>query len=100
MTTYTVSYWVKNATEFEEGATVRDIGNGWFNVEKITNALPQSDKEFANSLNLPVGALLCNLRVRDNKEASDYESSGVAKPKRKAAWKQNPLARFAQRSNT
>jgi hypothetical protein len=98
MTTYTVSYWVKNATEFEECATVRDIGNGWFNVEKITDALPQSDMQFAKSLNLPAGAFLCNLRVRDNKEESDYESSGVAKPKRKAAWKQNPLQRFAPRS--
>ena len=100
MTTYTVSYWIKNATEFEEDATVRDIGNGWFNVEKITDVLPQSDMQFAKSLNLPAGAFLCNLRVRDNKEASDYESSGVAKPKRKAAWKQNPLARFAPRSQT
>jgi hypothetical protein len=98
MTTYTVSYWIKNATKFEEGATVRDIGNGWFNVEKITDALPQSDMEFAKSLNLPVGAFLCNLRARDNKEASGYEASGIAKPKRKAAWKQSPLSRFAGRA--
>jgi hypothetical protein len=98
MTTYTVSYWIKNATKFEEGATVRDIGNGWFNVEKITDVLPQSDMEFAKSLNLPVGAFLCNLRARDNKEASGYEVPIPPKPKRKAAWKQNPLQRFAPRS--
>jgi hypothetical protein len=97
MTTYIVSYWVKNVTEFEEGATVRDIGNGWFNVEKITDALPQSDMEFAKSLNLPVGALLCNLRVRDNKEASGHEVPIPPKPKRKAAWKQSPLSRYASR---
>jgi hypothetical protein len=65
MTTYTVSYFIKNATTFEEGATVTDVGNGWFRVVKQTGI------EWADA---------------------------PLKPKRKAAWKQNPLNRFRVRS--
>jgi hypothetical protein len=94
MTTYTVSYFIKNQTKFEEGATVTEMGNGWFRVVKVTDVMPPSDPlEFAKSLVFPFGSAGHTI------ETSLYAPACVPyKPKRKAAWKQKPLQRFAPRS--
>jgi hypothetical protein len=96
VTTYTVSYWIKNATKFEEGATVTEVGNGWFRVVKVTDVMPPSDPlEFAESLVFPVGSAGHTI------ETGFHAPACVPyKPKRKAAWKQNPLQRFAPRSKS
>jgi hypothetical protein len=94
MTTYTVSYFIKNATTFEEGATVTDLGNGWFRVVKQTDIEPPMDPlEHAKTLVLPFGSTLHTI------EAGPTAAGFVPpKTKRKAAWKQNPLNRFRVRS--
>ena len=91
MVTYIVSYWVKNAPKFEESATVTEIGNGWFRVVKATDVAPPTDPlEFAKSLVFPVGS------AGHSVEIGVYAPSCVPhKPKRKAAWKQNPLSCYA-----
>lgn len=81
MTNYTVSYYVKNVTKFEEGATVTDMGNGWFRVVKVMTA----------PFVFPIGSAGHTI----------YAPSAIAdeppKAKRKAAWKQNPLNRYLAR---
>ena len=96
MTTYTVSYFVKNATEFEEGATVTAMGNGWFRVVKVFEGWSQADpREFAKSLVFPFGSAGHTI------ETGFHAAACVPyKPKRKAAWKQNPLTRYLTRGNT
>ena len=91
MTTYTLSYFIKDAETFEEGATVVDMGNGWARVSKTFEGWSQEDAiKHATSVVFPIGS-------------AGHTVSLVPlippKPKRKAAWKQNPLARFAPRSN-
>lgn len=94
MTNYILSYWLKNVTEFEEGATVTEAGNGWFRVVKVTDVMPPTDPlEFAESLVFPVGSAGHTI------EAFVHTPACVPyKPKRKAAWKQNPLSRYSARS--
>jgi hypothetical protein len=94
MTTYTVSYFIKNAAKFEEGATVTEMGNGWFRVVKVFEGWSQVDaQEFAKSLVFPFGSAGHTI------ETSFHTPACVPyKPKRKAAWKQNPLQRFIPRS--
>jgi hypothetical protein len=94
MTTYTVSYFIKNPTKFEEGATVTEVGNGWFRVVKVTDVMPPSDPlEFAKSLVFPVGSAGHTIEL-----FVSTPSCVPYKPKRKAAWKQNPLSRYSARS--
>ncbi len=93
MTTYIVSYFIKNASKFEEGATVTDMGNGWFRVVKKTDVMPPMDPlEHAKTLVFPHGS--AGHTIETCLHALDCVPY---KPKRKAAWKQNPLARFAPR---
>jgi hypothetical protein len=90
MTTYILSYYVKNAREFEEGSTVIDMGNGWFQVSKTYEGWSKEDGEIhAKSLTFPLGSILHTLSLVPLVQP---------KPKRKAAWKQNPLARFKPRN--
>ena len=94
MTTYIVSYFIKNATKFEDGATVTDMGNGWFRVVKVFEGWSRVDpQEFAKTLVFPHGSAGHTIET-------GFHDSPKPKPKRKAAWKQNPLARFAPRRNT
>jgi hypothetical protein len=94
MTTYTVSYFIKNPTKFEEGATVTEMGKGWFHVVKVFEGWSQVEAHgFAKSLVFPFGSAGHTI------ETSLHAPACVPyKPKRKAAWKQNPLQRFAPRS--
>jgi hypothetical protein len=94
MTTYTVSYFIKNPTKFEEGATVTEMGNGWFRVVKVFEGWSQVDEhEFEKHFVFPIGSAGHTI------ETGFYAPACVpCKPKRKAAWKQNPLQRFAPRS--
>lgn len=92
MTTYTLSYFIKGAKDFEKEATVVDMGNGWFQVSKTFEACSQEEAiKHATSTVFPIGS-------------AGHTVSLVPvispKTKRKAVWKQNPLARFASRSNT
>jgi len=94
MTTYNVSYFIKNPTKFEEGATVTEMGNGWFRVVKVTDVMPPTDPlEFAKSLVFPVGSAGHTIETGVYAPACE-----LVKPKRKAAWKQNPLSRYSARS--
>ena len=43
MTTYTLSYFIKGAKDFEKEATVVDMGNGWFSVVKTFESSSQED---------------------------------------------------------
>jgi hypothetical protein len=90
MTTYTVSYFIKNPTKFEEGATVTEMGNGWLFVVKTFEGWSLADAmEHTKSLEFPIGSMMHTLSL---------VPLISAKPKRKATWKQNPLQRFAPRS--
>ena len=91
MTVYTVSYFIKNAAEFEEGATVTPLGNGWFRVVKVTDVTPPMDPlEHAKKLVFPHGSAHHILEP-------DFVPS---KTKRKAAWKQNPFNQYSTRGKT
>jgi hypothetical protein len=90
MTTYTVSYYIKNATKFEEGATVVDMKNGWFRVIKAIDVIPSVDPlEHTKTLVFPIDSELHNVEIL---------TYVPPKVKRKAAWKQNPLNRYSARS--
>jgi hypothetical protein len=95
MITYTLSYFVKGATEFEEGATVIEMGNGWFRVVKVFDA-PNDEEaiKHAQERIFPFNSAGHILEI--DRSLSRYTPP---KPKRKAAWKQNPLARFAIKEN-
>ena len=91
MTTYTLSYFIKGAKDFEEGATVVDMGNGWFQVVKTLEISSQEDAiKHATSTVFPIGSAGHTVSL---------VPVSSPKTKRKAVWKQNPLARFASRSN-
>ena len=91
MQTYTLSYFVKNVKDFEDGATVVDMGNGWFRVSKTFECWTQEDAiKHSTSAVFPIGSAGHTLSLVPVIQQ---------KPKRTAAWKQNPLTRFATRSN-
>lgn len=93
MTTYTLSYFIKGAKDFEEGATVVDMGNGWFCVVKTFESSSQEDAiKHATSTVFPIGS--AGHMVESSRLLSEYIPP---KPKRKAAWKQSPLARYTAR---
>lgn len=89
MTTYTLSYFIKGAKDFEEGATVVDMGNGWFQVVKTFESSSQEEAiKHATSTVFRIGSA-----------GHTWSLVQVVPPKlkRKAAWKQNPLARYTAR---
>lgn len=90
MTTYTLSYFIKNTAEFEEGATVTEMGNGWFRVVKTFEGWSLADAmEHAKSLEFPICSMMHTLSL---------VPLIPSKTKRKAAWKQSPLGRYSARS--
>jgi hypothetical protein len=100
MTTYTVSYFIKNAAYFEEGATVTEVGNGWFRVVKLTDVMPPMDPlEHAKTLVFPIDSVGHNIEI-GVPVASYVPPKLKFKDKRKAELKQNLLARFTPRSRT
>jgi hypothetical protein len=92
MTTYNLSYFIKSATKFEEGATVTAMGNGWFYVIKKIDA-PNNEEAIrrAQETVFPFDSFLHNLDLSPS--LSSYVPHKV---KRKAAWKQNPLNRYSK----
>jgi len=88
MPTYTISYFIKNATKFEEDSTVINMGNGWFRVVKTFEGWSQADAiEQTKSFEFPIGSIICTLSMMPLIQP---------KIKRKAAWKQNPLNRYSK----
>ena len=90
MITYILSYFVKGTKEFEEGVTVVNMGNGWTRISKTFEGWSQEDAiKHATSTVFPIGSAGHTVELMP---------LIPPKPKRKAAWKQNPLARLSPRS--
>jgi hypothetical protein len=85
MTDYTLSYWIKQS------------GGGWQYIRETFSADSlEAAKDYAKTKIFPIGSMLHTLEL--DEAATAYVPTST--PKRKAAWKQNPLARFAARGNT
>lgn len=92
---YNITYWIKGAAKFEEGATVLNQGNGWVRVIKQFEAESQEAamKHTAGIL-FPLGS--CNQQIEFGEFMTPCEPP--RKQKRMAAWKQNPFNRFAAKA--
>jgi hypothetical protein len=84
MTKYSLSYFVKNVTEFEKDATVTEMSNGWFYVTKTVDAL--SPKDIVVPAKYGRHAMIYNL-------CATYEQP--KQTKRKAIWKESLLSRIS-----
>ena len=90
MPKYTISYYVKGVKAFPEGAKVTQMSNGWFYVTEVTDLNPILDPlGQSKSFVFPIGSAGHSIH------AVVYEPT--KQPRRKAAWKQNPLTRYAGR---